>query len=127
VILAHLPPGLIREIYEEHGTEIRDIGLAKDWTSLTSALAGIRKAGHFITRNEIDPGRIGIGAPILGHSRRLLGSLSFVITRTKVDARAMGRLVPLVMGGCREIEAALRDTFATPVSRQAQRFDTDLV
>ena len=55
------------------------MGSARTWEEFRSSLAAIRRAGVAVTHGEIDPGRVGIGAPLFDRDRNILGSLSFAL------------------------------------------------
>jgi len=65
----------------------------------------MRRQGYIISRAEVDPGRIGIGAPVLDEQRRLLGSLSYVIPLAE-EASAM-HLGSLIAAAAHQIESRL--------------------
>ncbi len=109
IILAHLQLRHLRRLYADEAVAIADAGLGADWSSFKRTLAQLRKAGHAVTHHELDPGRVGIAAPIFGAEKRILGSLSFIAGETKLDNPMLGRLTALVMGAARDIEAALVD------------------
>jgi DNA-binding IclR family transcriptional regulator len=60
-----------------------------------------------ITKGEVDPGRVGIAAPIFDPEHAVLGSLTFVLPPAQADEARMARLVPLTIAGAREIEQAM--------------------
>lgn len=107
-LLAYLPARRVKGVFERHATAIASAGLGKTLEAFRSTLTEWRKAGHLVTRAEVDPGAIGIAAPILGADRVGLGSISFVVTST-TDERIITRLAALVTAGAREIESALRE------------------
>jgi DNA-binding IclR family transcriptional regulator len=107
-ILAHLPARQLRRLYDGHAEEVRSAGLGDDWEAFKAAIAGLRKAEYVVTRQEIDPGRAGVAAPILDVGRRVLGSLSFVVADARVDQPRIARLGTLLVAAVREIECALR-------------------
>ena len=78
IILAHLPSRNLRRLYAANQAEIAEADLGQSWEAFREAMASMRKRGHAVTRGEVDPGHIGIAAPILDDSSRVLGSLSFV-------------------------------------------------
>ncbi|TPG57444.1 IclR family transcriptional regulator [Roseomonas nepalensis] len=109
VILAWLPPRELRRLFEAHRGEIAASGLGEDWPAFRTALARTRRAGHQVSHAELDAGRIGIAVPVLGtvlgETRRVLGSLSYVIPEDAADA--VPRLAPALAAAARGIEAVL--------------------
>lgn len=102
IMLPYLPLRDLKRLFATYADEIRLAGLGGSWEEFRKSLSEMRKQGHAITHWEIDPERIGIGAPVLDENRRLLGSLSYVIPRSGMDAAA--RLAPLLAAAAREIE-----------------------
>jgi DNA-binding IclR family transcriptional regulator len=105
IMLPYLPPRELRRVYEADPVGAAAIGAT--WGEFRKAITQIRKAGHAVTHAEVDPGSIGIGVAILDESRRAIGSLSYVIPES--EERAVVRLLPLVVGGAREIEQELQN------------------
>src|SRR6266702_1255521 len=76
IILAHLPGRTLKALLARDAGEIADAGLGAGWEDFRRGLAAIRRAGVSVSRGEIDPGRIGVAAPIFDKDRVVLGSLS---------------------------------------------------
>jgi DNA-binding IclR family transcriptional regulator len=98
-ILAHLPPRKLKSLYENNVEEI-----GESWDVFRAKLAEIRRCGYAVSRREIDPNRIGLGAPVFGKDRAVLGSLSFALSYDRTDEALIERLALLVMAGAREVE-----------------------
>jgi DNA-binding IclR family transcriptional regulator len=62
-----------------------------------------------VTRGEIDPGRVGIGAPLFDRDRNILGSLSFALSAGRASSALIERLTPLLIAGAREIERLMNE------------------
>jgi DNA-binding IclR family transcriptional regulator len=110
IILAHLPARTLKSLFGRNAAEIAAAGLGTTWDAFRRDLAGLRRAGVVVSRSEIDPGRIGIGAPIFDKDHAILGSLSFVLAAPRADDRLIARLTPLTVAGAREIEQAMIDS-----------------
>lgn len=106
-ILAQLPPRQLRRIFEKAAPEIEALGLGPDWKGFRGRLGAIRRAGVCISRGELDPGVIGISAPLFSPQKQVLGSLGLAI-RDDLDEPAFARMRGLVIAGAREIEVAAR-------------------
>jgi DNA-binding IclR family transcriptional regulator len=107
IILAHLPSRTLKSLYERSREEIAAAGLGASWDEFRRHLAGLRRAGVAITTGDVDPGRIGIAAPVFDKEHAVLGSLSFVLAESRADATLCGRLAGLTVAGAREIERAM--------------------
>ena len=101
-------------VHAERGDD-RQSGLGRTWDEFRQRLAAFRRAGAAVTRGEIDPGRVGIAAPIF-EGRAILGSLSFVLPADRADDDLIGRLAPLTIAGAREIERAMALEAVVPAS-----------
>jgi DNA-binding IclR family transcriptional regulator len=107
IILAHLPPRALKALYAHDAAEIAAAGLGTDWNEFRAQLAALRRQGVVVSQGEIDPGRVGIAAPIFDRDHAVLGSLSFVLPAARADQTLIGRLAPLTSAGAREIERAM--------------------
>jgi DNA-binding IclR family transcriptional regulator len=107
IVLAFLPPRTLKAIYERQRKEIKSAGLGESWEVFKTNLSMLRRAGVCVTRGEIDPGRVGIAAPVFDENETVLGSLTFVLPARRADETLIGRLVPLTIAGAREIERAM--------------------
>jgi len=116
IILAHLPARTLKSMFEQNAAEIAQAGFGKSWDELRSSLAAIRRAGVAVTLGEIDPGRVGVGAPLFDRDRNILGSLSFALTAGRADNTLIGRLTPLLIAGAREIERLMNEEPASQPS-----------
>jgi len=116
IILAHLPARTLKSMFEQNAAEIAQAGFGKSWDEFRSSLAAIRRAGVAVTLGEIDPGRVGVGAPLFDRDRNILGSLSFALTAGRADNALIGRLTPLLIAGAREIERLMNEEPASQPS-----------
>jgi DNA-binding IclR family transcriptional regulator len=106
IILAHQPLRLLRQLYLRHQEEIRSSGFGAGWEEFRTSMARLRKAGHAVSRGEIDRGRIGIAAALLDEDRRPVGSLSYVVPEA-MDKSRIPLLASIVQSSAREIESRL--------------------
>ncbi|MGT2493895.1 IclR family transcriptional regulator domain-containing protein [Cupriavidus basilensis] len=86
---------------------MRASGLGDDWMAFRQALSRLRRAGHAVSHGEIDRGRVGLAAPVLSEDGRAIGSLSYVVAESAIDARGITRLTYLLSAAANEIGAAL--------------------
>jgi DNA-binding IclR family transcriptional regulator len=115
-ILAHLPPRTIANLWRDHKREIVDAGLGETFDDFKANLRVLRREPTHIGRGEVDPGRLGIAAPIFDANRRIAGSLSLVLLSPRVGERAIARLRTNVFAAAREIER-LRGRAAAPETK----------
>jgi DNA-binding IclR family transcriptional regulator len=107
IILAHLRPRTLKALFAHDAEEIAGAGLGASWEELRRNLAAIRREGVSVSHGEIDPGRVGVAAPIFDKDRAVLGSLSVALPATQADAELVRRLAPLTVAGAREIERTM--------------------
>lgn len=102
-ILANLAPRALRRYYSQaypDGTP--------EWKDFSRPLRAIRKAGLAITRGELDPGRIGISAPVFGESG-VIGSIGLVLSEETTSSGEVDRaLASKVMEAAKQISATIR-------------------
>jgi DNA-binding IclR family transcriptional regulator len=119
IILAHLSPRTLKSLFQQNAAAIAAAGLGETWEEFRQGLAGLRRDGAAIARGELDPGRVGVAAPIFeGHS--ILGSVSFVLPAERTDDTLIGRLAPLTIAGAREIERAMTEQAAATTASPAR-------
>src|SRR5258708_640008 len=107
IILAHLPGRTLKALLAHDAAEIAHAGLGTGWEEFRRGLAAIRRAGVNVSRGEIDPGRVGLAAPIFDKDRAVLGSLSLALPAAHADETLIGRLASATVAGAREIERTM--------------------
>ncbi|OVZ57155.1 hypothetical protein CDO44_18785 [Pigmentiphaga sp. NML080357] len=83
VILANLPAARLKRLYERNRTHPDLPADAGDWPSFAKHYKRIRKDGHYVSREEIDPGLIGIAAPIFNDGRHVVGAITLVYEKRR--------------------------------------------
>ena len=116
IILAHLPARTLKSLFEQNAAEIAQDGLGESLEEFRSSLAVIRRTGVAVTHGEIDPGRVGVGAPLFDRDRNILGSFSFALSSARADDALIARLTPPLIAGAREIERLMNEQPASQPS-----------
>jgi len=88
VILSWLPERRLIKLYLDHQEEIRKAGLGRTHEEFLASLKAIRRQGYALTRSEVDAGVVGIGVPLFGGERAVLGSLSVVYSEGRFPERS---------------------------------------
>lgn len=114
IILAHLSPYQLRNIQSWHAAEIAAAGLGETWDAFRQTMAGLRRSGLVVTRAEVVPGLVGLGAPMLDADHRILGSLVLAIPEQRYDQAGEGAFV----GRLRETAARINAAIAASSRRQ---------
>lgn len=103
IILAHLPPRVLKKFYQRQHPEGRD----PDWAAFRRPLREYRKAGVCVTHGELDPGRTGVSAPIFSEDE-IVGSVGLVLTdRSLQENQVPQSILELVADAGRLITVAL--------------------
>ncbi len=90
VILAHLPTRFLRAFHARHAGELRE-RLGADWPNVRAALRTIRAAGVHVTQSELDPGMMGIAAPLFAPESAVIGSISIVLPAREATSEFVDR------------------------------------
>lgn len=104
VILAHLSPRVIANLWRDHRREIVAAGMGPGFDDLKAALKALRQEPVNVSSSEVDEGRTGIAAPIFDGNGRVTGSISVVLLSPKTSERTIARLRLAVQAAAREIE-----------------------
>ena len=104
VILAHLPPRTIVNLWRDHRREIVATGMGPGFEEFKAALRVLRREPVNVSSSEVDEGRTGIAAPIFDANGRVNGSLSIVLLSPPANKRAVARLAMAVQAAARDIE-----------------------
>ena len=97
IILAYLPRRTLRRLFDRHEAEICAGVEVGDWAGFLSLLKDLRRNGHCIARAEIDPGCLGVAAPVFDRDGAVLGSLSVVVAVDTVSVADTDRLAGLTV------------------------------
>lgn len=106
-ILAHLTPYQQRNLMLRKGDEIRAAGLGDDWETFRANLLRLRREEVIVTHGEIDPGLVGIGAPIFASERRVAGSLVAIVAADEAQGAALQTIRATVGTASRRISDLL--------------------
>ncbi|WP_108459689.1 IclR family transcriptional regulator [Devosia naphthalenivorans] len=102
-ILANLTPYQMRNMMLWHADQIRESGLGTDWDEFRKTMAKLRDQRVCITRGEVFPKLVGIGAPIFDAETRVLGSIVFIVDETTLDAARQESLSEEILALAEEI------------------------
>jgi DNA-binding IclR family transcriptional regulator len=81
-ILANLSSRPLRRFYDGNPAAVAAAGLGADWEDFKRTIRQLRRQGVLITAGELDPGLMGISAPIFGAGGDVLGSIGLVVSAT---------------------------------------------
>lgn len=105
VILAHCDRSVqevaIREVISRRHVDERSIRLLRD------QLADVRRAGYAFTTGEVQPGTMGVFAPILEH-RRILASVGVILPTGPMPDYRLNHVIDEVVAGARRLHREFR-------------------
>lgn len=108
VIFANLASRTARWFFDKYPEEVAAGGLGSDWETIKLNLRRIRRAGLYITRGEVDGGRVGIAAPVFSPERHVIGSITMAIPVGEATPQFIANISALVQAAAREINAGLQ-------------------
>jgi DNA-binding IclR family transcriptional regulator len=109
-ILAFLPRGRLKRIYERHAGEIAEAKLGRTWEEFRQALAAIRRVGVAYSSGELDPPNVGNAAPFFAADGEVLGSLTLVTLDKRWALSDREQVIALLREGAQEITDAIART-----------------
>ena len=110
-ILANLPSRTLKSMYQADAKVIGDAGRGDSWDEFRTELRKIRNGFVCVTRGELDPGMIGIAAPIFQSERKVVGSASIVLSADKTGESEIAGAAALVQAAAKEIDVGLSEFF----------------
>lgn len=108
VILAHMPSRALKPIFTAHAPRIEAAGLGDSWDAFRKSMKQIRTAGVYVSRAQVDAGRVGISAPVFHPHDQVVGSLSIVLRDADASPQVIARVSTFVLASAREVDASLR-------------------
>jgi DNA-binding IclR family transcriptional regulator len=109
VVFANLPWASIRWFFHEFPHEIAAAGFGTAWLTVRDNLRKIRKARVVVAHGEVDPGRVGISAPVFGLKKKVVGSIGLVITEEQATPEMIYNISALVAAAARQISEGLEN------------------
>lgn len=109
-VLAFLPRARLERLYAKHH--------ARGFPKFFKEMQDIRKAGYAVSFGELDPGKVGIGAPVFRRDRSVAGSLCLVLTAVRYDTANRELLLDTLLATASRISEALEPVDAEPRGRR---------
>ena len=109
VIFAHLPRRVLKRYYDETLAAPSGGPPAPSWLALAESLRDIRRAGFCVTYGELDPGVVGVSAPVFSPEGEILGSIGVVLAAADLaDGAPPKSVTDRVVKAGRQVSLALR-------------------
>ena len=113
-ILANLPQRRLLQLYVKDPLEVARAGLGRTYDDFVAALRAIRQQGYAVSHAEVDPDVVGIGVPLYGGGRAVIGSLSIVFPAGRYPRRQEARLAADLCSASAALGAELARHAAPP-------------
>ena len=84
IMVAYLPTPKLKKLYGRHRDDADVRAIGGDGPALRAYFCAIRQQGHYVSREEIDTGTIGIAAPVVVPRVGLVGSMSLVFSMERM-------------------------------------------
>ena len=120
-ILAHLTPYQQRNLMLWHAHEIRAAGLGDDWDGFRANLKRLRKEGAVVSHGEVDPGLVGIGAPIFSVDHKVLGSFVLIVPEDGATPPRLAQLQQIALDGAGQVTERLAQSSPGQAPARARR------
>ena len=112
VILANLSARTLSRYFSDDFDEIKAAGLPTELQAFRKGLRQIRREGFCVSRGEVDPGVIGVSAPILSSDEEALASVSLVLPDTPENAKQPSLFAAPVMEAASKICTIFQQSMA---------------
>jgi len=107
IMLAMLPSPKLKKLYERHRDEADLRAIALDWPAFRAYYAAIRQRGHYISNQEVDPGTVGVAAPINVPGVGCVGVVSLVFSIERLPVLNPEGLATMLKARMGELAARL--------------------
>lgn len=107
IILAYLPRRTLKRLYDLHGAEIHEALRVNDWRGFLDYLREMRRRGMCMAEAEVDPGIVGIAAPVFDDRNNITASLTIVGKASDTSVSEAGRLGAMAQSAARAVTARL--------------------
>jgi len=109
IIVAHFPRARLRKLYESHREEARQANLGTQWETVRQALNTVRKQGFAVSYGELDPGYVGVAAPVFAADGDVLGSVIAALSRQRLAVTDLDRLTHRIRAAGQTISLRLAE------------------
>lgn len=96
VLLSTFASPQLRKLFDAQQAEIARSQLPTDWAEFRRYFSAIRKAGHYVSRGELEPQLVAVAAPILKPDGGAWAALSIVFETARLAIVDVDKTVHLV-------------------------------
>lgn len=107
VLLSTFAPAPLKKVFEARHDELVRCGLPAEWREFRRYFAAVRKAGHYISRGELEPQLGAVAAPILKPDGSAWAAISLVFDTSRLAIVDLDKVVHLITEAATRIGARL--------------------
>ena len=107
VILANLKTARLKRIWAAHQGEADVQALGAGWEAFSSRMETIRRNRYWVSRQEIEPGAVGIAVPVFFAPGDVAGSMTLIFHPDHFDLFKEEELGTMLLRTAKSMEAAL--------------------
>jgi len=107
VLLSTFASAPLKKVFESHHEELVRCGLPPDWPDFRRHYAAIRKAGHYVSKGELEPQLAAVAAPILKSDGSAWAAISLVFDTSRLAIVDLEKMVGLITEAATRIGARL--------------------
>ncbi len=111
VVLAYIPSRNLKAIFADYEKEIEAAGLGTTWEEFRQNLKRIRTDTIVVAYGQLDPGKVGIAAPVFAANKSVIGSMTLVLNEHEVNSQMVERLSIYVQAAAQEVTLGLSAAF----------------
>lgn len=106
-VLSCFSPVQLRRLHAQHLPEVQAAGLPSDWPAFRRHYARIRKAGHYVSRGELEAALGAVAVPLVLADGQVLGAISLVTNVERLALLDVAKLAQLLQRAAGEIVARI--------------------
>lgn len=106
-VLSCFAPAQLQRLWQQHTDEAVAAGLPADWPAFRRHFARIRKAGHYVSRGELEPALGAVAVPLVLADGQVLGAISLVTHVERLALIDEAKLAQLLRRAAGEIVARI--------------------
>lgn len=96
VLLSTFTPVQLKKLFESRKSEVVHSGLPAEWSEFRRYFAAIRKAGHYVSKGELEPQLAAVAAPILKPDGGAWAAISLVFDTSRLAIVDLEKMVHLI-------------------------------
>lgn len=112
-IVAFLPRARMQRLFERHRGELGPEHRRRGFIAFYDAMQAVRRAGYAVSHGELDPGKVGMAAPVFGGARTVLGSVCLVLSAPRFETSNPELLLSRLKEGAARISDSVEPAVAS--------------